>query len=159
MFLKHRCFFLDSSHYIRVVLQNSFCQIVDRWNTNMCKGEGAFHEWIDRDLVRRWTAILNKIENLTREERHRMKDLVSRQGIREIYRQMLLFSSLSNVNEIRSELEHRYGNDVGFRKGHEIIFTTEQLLNTYPVCDRFSVDSKYEPFHTRFVNHSLCLIK
>lgn len=90
--------------------------------------------------------ILNTIENVTREERYRMEDRISRQT--------LLFPTLSNVNEIRLELEHRYGDDVRSRKGHEVIFTTTQLLNTFPVCDRFSLQCQI-----RFVNQSLCLIK
>ena len=128
--------------------------MADHWNRNLCKGEGTFHEWIDRSLFRKWTEILSTIENITREERREMEELISRQGIREIYRQTFLFPFSSNVNEIRRELEHRYGDDVRSRKGHEIIFTTAQLLNTSPVCDRFSRHCQI-----RFVNQSLCLIK
>ena len=98
----HRClrgfFPPDSSHYIRVVIQNSFCRMADHWNRNLCKGEGTFHEWIDRPLIRKWTEILSTFENITREERREMEELISRQGIREIYRQTFLVPFSSNVN-------------------------------------------------------------
>jgi hypothetical protein len=61
-----------------------------------------------------------------------MQDKAFSEGILEIYRQTLLFPLVSHVNDFRVELEHRYGDDVSSRKGNEIIFTTEQLLNSSP---------------------------
>jgi hypothetical protein len=95
-----------------------------------------FHEWTDRRLIKKWTQILTTIDTLARGERRKMQDQAFSIGILEIYRQTLLFPSISSVNDFRVELEHRYGHDVSSRKGHEIIFTTEQLLNSSPACDQ-----------------------
>ncbi len=51
---------------------------------------------------------------------------------------------MSNVNDLRLELEHRYGHDVHSRKGNEIILTTEQLLDSLPVCDQFFVNNNQQ---------------
>jgi hypothetical protein len=98
--------------------------------------EGAFQEWIDRKLVKKWTKILTTLNTLTPGERRKMQDQAFSQGILEIYRQTLLFPLISHVNDFRVELENRYGHDVSSRKGHEIIFTTEQLLDSSPACDQ-----------------------
>lgn len=127
------CFqYLDSSHYIRAVLHSFLCRFVDRLKPDFCTSEGVFHEWTDRRLIKRWTQILATINTLTRSERRKMQDKAFSEGILEIYRQTLLFPLVSHVNEFRIELEHRYGDDVSARKGNEIIFTTEQLLNSSP---------------------------
>jgi len=82
--------------------------------------------------VKKWNQILVNIDTLSKSERHKMQGQGFSYGILEIYRQTLLFPLISRVNDFRIELEHRYGHDVSSRKGHEIIFTTEQLLNKWP---------------------------
>jgi len=81
---------------------------------------------------------------LTQSERRKMQDQVYSTGILEIYRQTLLFPSISSVNDFRVELEHRYGDDVSSRKGHEIIFTTEQLLNSSPACSQSFINTNQQ---------------
>lgn len=98
----------------------------------VCMPKGMYHEWTDRGLVKRWTHILTTIPTLNQHERRQLHDQAWSFGIREMYRQMLRFRSIPEVNEFREELEHRYGHDVSSRKGNEIIFTTEQLLNRFP---------------------------
>jgi hypothetical protein len=130
---------LDSSHYIRAVSHSFVCRFVDRLIPDFCTAPGVFHEWTDRRLIRKWTQILSTVNASTRIERRQMQNQALSQGIHEIYRQTLLFPSISLVNNFRVELEHRYGHDVSSRKGHEIIFTTEQLLNsshTYTLFDK-----------------------
>jgi hypothetical protein len=73
-----------------------------------------------------------------------MQDRAFSEGILEIYRQTLLFPLKSNVNDFRLELEHRYGHDASTRKGDEIIFTTEQLLNSSPECSPSFVNANGE---------------
>ncbi len=127
-----------------MVLHSSLCRLVDRFNLKFCRPEGAFQEWIDRRLAKKWTEILITINTLTLKERREMENRMFSEGIREIYRQTLLFPSISNVNDFRLELEHRYGHDVHSRKGNEIIFTTEQLLDSLHVCDQFFVDTNQQ---------------
>lgn len=124
--------FIDSSHYIRAVLHLFVCRFVDRITPDFCIPKGVFHEWTDRRLVKKWTQILKTIDMLTESERRNMQSQAFSHGILEIYRQTLLFPLISQVNDFRMELESRYGHDVSSRKGHEIIFTTEQLLHSSP---------------------------
>ena len=137
-----------------MVLHYSLCRLVDRFNLQFCRSEGAFQEWIDRRLAKKWTEILTTINTLTPKKRREMEDRVLSEGIREIYRQTLLFPSVSHVNDFRLELEHRYGHDVRARKGHEIIFTTEQLLNNLPAYDQFFAD-KNQQCDMTYINSSL----
>ena len=131
----------------------------DQFNRKTCQSDEAFQEWIDRRLIMKWTKILSTIETLTREQRRQMQDLISIEGIREIYRQTLQFPSLSPVNDFRQELEHRYGDDIHYRKGHEIIFTTEQLLNTNPVCDQLYSNTTEEQCRISLIETSFLTSK
>ncbi len=135
LLLYFRCLwfqYLDSRHYIQAVSHSFLCRWIDRLKSDFCKPEGTFHEWTDRRLIKKWTQILTTIETLAKNERRQMQNQVFSEGIREIYRQTLLFPLVSQVNDFRLELEHRYGHDVSSRKGDEIIFTTEQLLDSSP---------------------------
>ena len=132
--------YIDSRYYVQAVLQSFLCRFINRLNRKFCMSEGMFHEWTDRKLIQKWTHILTTINTLTRGERHEMLNRAFSEGILEIYRQTLLFPSISQVNNFRMELELRYGHDVRSRKGHEIIFTTEQLLKSSPVCTESFVD-------------------
>jgi len=116
------------------MLHHFLCRFIDRLTPNFCALDGVFHEWTDRRLIKKWTQILATINTLTPGERRKMQDQAFSEGILEIFRQTLMFPSKSHVNDFRVELEHRYGHDVSSRKGHEIIFTTEQLLSTSPTC-------------------------
>ncbi len=138
-----------------MVFHYSLCRIVDRFNPKFCRPEGAFQEWIDRKLAKKWTEILTTINTLSLTERRDMENRMSSEGIREIYRQILLFPSISNVNDFRLELEHRYGHDVHSRKGNEIIFTTEQLLDGLSVCDQFFVDRNQQCDKNVYINNLL----
>jgi hypothetical protein len=95
-------------------------------------------------MATRWIEILTTINTLSSTERRDMENRVFSKGICEIYRQILLFPSISSVNDFRLELEHRYGDDIYSRKGNEIIFTTEQLLHNSPACDQVSVDTNQQ---------------
>ncbi|CAF0997354.1 unnamed protein product [Adineta steineri] len=127
-----RHYIAHSSHYIRAVSSSIMCRFIDRLAPKFCKPEGTFHEWIDHRLIKKWTKILNTINDLTHDERRKMQNDVFSRGILEIYRQTLLFPSISHVNDFRIELEQQYGSDICARKGNEVIFTTEQLLDGSP---------------------------
>jgi hypothetical protein len=125
---------LDAKHYIQAVTNSFLCRYIDRFSPQFCTSPDTFHEWIDRRLLRRWTHLLSEIDTLAHNERRTMQQLALTHGILEIYRQSLLFPSSSNVNNFLQELKWRYGFDVSARKGHEVIFTTEQLLNSSSLC-------------------------
>ncbi|UJR32466.1 hypothetical protein I4U23_019928 [Adineta vaga] len=133
-----------ANHYIRAVTNLFLCRFIDRLAPKFCTPDGAFHEWTDRRLLRRWTQILATIDNLTRNERRCMQEKAFSYGILEIYHQSLMFPSLPLVENFRVELEHRYGSDIGARKGHEIIFTTEQLLNSSPPFTDSSINDNQQ---------------
>ena len=114
----------------------STCRFVLHWRTKFCLPEGVFQEWIDRKWIRRWKQILTNIDDLTQVERRQMHKQASSEGLLEIYRQILLFSWIPNVNKFRMELENHYGHDISARKGNEIIFTTRQLLNSPGTCQQ-----------------------
>lgn len=136
-----------------MILHYSLCRLADGFSLQFCKPEGAFQEWIDRRLAKKWTEILSTINTLTLKERREMEDRVFSEGIREMYQQTLLFPLISNVNDFRLELEQRYGYDV-HSEGHEIIFTTEQLLNSWPACDQSFIDTNQE-CDRMYINTSL----
>ena len=130
---------LDIGHYLSTVSHSFLCRYVYSQYPDFCARKGAFHEWTDRQLLSKWSQILaTSVGTLTVNERRTMRDEASSHGILAIYRQTLLFTSVPRVNEFRVELEHRYGYDVIARKGDEIIFTTEQLIDTTLGCGSFS---------------------
>ncbi|CAF0767267.1 unnamed protein product [Adineta ricciae] len=134
-----------ANHYIRAVSYSFLCRFIDNFTPQFCTPTGAFHEWVDRRLAKRWTQILATIKSLAQNERRQMQDQVFSEGILQIYRQSLLFPPLPYVKDFRIELEHRYGSDISARKANEIIFTTEQLLNSSPSCTAdFSMNDKQQ---------------
>ena len=112
------------------------CKIGPFQKTDLCSKEGAFRENIDTKLTNKWNQILSTIPELTEAERQTMRSRTLEDGIHEIYRQILLFQhNHIQVRDFQKELESKYGRDTRSRKGNEIIFTTEQLLDSHISCD------------------------
>jgi len=116
----------------------------------MCSKEEAFRENIDTKLTNKWNQILSTIPILTDNERNSMRLKASKEGIHEIYRQTLPFyDDYIQVRDYRKELENKYGRDTRSRKGNEIIFTTEQLLQSRLSCETTILTSN-------LVHHAQC---
>ena len=100
-----------------------------------CSTSEAFRENIDQELTNRWNQILARQENLSEQEKENLSKNATRYGIHEISRQIFLFPNGSDeIREFHKELERKYGSDARSRKGNEIIFTTEQLLDSQTTC-------------------------
>jgi hypothetical protein len=85
---------------------------------------------------------LSTIPILTDEERNSMRLNASKEGIHEIYRQTSQFyHNYIQVRDFQKELENKYGRDTRSRKGNEIIFTTEQLLESRISCEPIMLTS------------------
>ena len=113
----------------------------------MCSTKEAFRENIDSRLTSKWNQLLSSISTLTDVERNEMRSLSSKEGIYEIYRQTLLFArDHIQVRDFQKELENKYGRDTRSRKGNEIIFTTEQLLQSRQSCEPIVLSSSTTNF-------------
>lgn len=87
-------------------------------------------------LTKKWNQILSSIPIISDEERQEMRTKATKEGVHEIYRQTnQFFHDHIQVRDFRKELETKYGRDTRSRKGNEIIFTTEQLLQSRVSCD------------------------
>ena len=112
------------------------CKIPKLQKSPICSKENAFRENIDAKLTEKWNQILSSIPIITDDERSTLRDKASNEGIHEIYRQTThFFDDFIQVRDFRQELENKYGRDTRSRKGNEIIFTTEQLLQSRISCD------------------------
>ncbi|UJR16762.1 hypothetical protein I4U23_003662 [Adineta vaga] len=123
-------------NYLEHTSRRIICKIEKLQSTPICSKDQSFRENTDTDLMNQWNQILATIPNLTDEERETMRLKATTQGIYEIYRQILLLApDHIQVRNFQKQLENKYGGDVRSRKGNEIIFTTEQLLNSRKSCE------------------------
>jgi hypothetical protein len=121
---------------LKSVSRRILCQISKFENSPICSKDNAFRENTDAKLTKKWNQILSTIPILTENERNTMRIKVSKEGIHEIYRQTLEFvKNYIQVRDFQKELENKYGRDTRSRKGNEIIFTTEQLLESHLSCE------------------------
>ena len=133
---------LDSGKYLKSISRRIICKIGKFQNSPMCSKESAFRENIDTKLINKWNQILSTIPSITDEERNAMRSQSIKDGIHEIYRQTTLFyQDYIQVRDFQKELEIKYGRDTRSRKGNEIIFTTEQLLESHISCDPIMLTS------------------
>jgi len=123
------------------------CKISKFQNSPICSKDNAFRENTDAKLTKKWNQILSTIPVLTENERNSMRLKVSTEGIHEIYRQISRFSNdYIQVRDFQKELENKYGHDIRSRKGNEIIFTTEQLLESRVSCEPIILSSNLAPY-------------
>lgn len=126
------------------------CKIKKFQNSPICSKEDAFRENTDTKLTKKWNQILSTIPILTENERNSMRLKASKEGIHEIYRQSsIYYDNYIQVRDFRNELENKYGHDTRSRKGNEIIFTTEQLLESRVSCEPIILTSN-------LVHHAQC---
>lgn len=131
----------DSGKYLESVSRRLLCKIARFQRKPMCSNADAFRENVDTKLTRKWNQLLSSIPSLTEDERNAMRLRVNKDGIHEIYRQTsALADGFVQVRDFRRELESKYGRDARSRKGNEIIFTTEQLLQSRMACGTNAVE-------------------
>lgn len=142
-------FHLDSGKYLQSISRRIICKIAKFQTSPMCAKDNAFRENTDVKLTKKWNQILSSIPIITDEERTAMRDKASKEGIHEIYRQTARFlDEYIQVRDFRKELETKYGRDARSRKGNEIIFTTEQLLQSRISCDAI-ISSRQSAHHAQ----------
>jgi hypothetical protein len=146
-------FILDSGKYLKSVSRRILCKIGKFQRSPICSNDNAFRENTDTKLTKKWNQILSTIPILTDEERNLMRLNATKEGIHEIYKQTSQFyDNYIQVRDFRKELENKYGRDTRSRKGNEIIFTTEQLLESRISCEPIILTSHSTP-------HTQCSIK
>ncbi|UJR07769.1 hypothetical protein I4U23_012052 [Adineta vaga] len=125
-----------SGKYLKSISRRLICKIAKFQSTPMCSKDEAFRENIDTKLTKNWNQILSTIPILTENERNVLHLKVAKEGIHEIHRQASIYThDYIQVRDFRQELEKKYGRDARSRKGNEIIFTTEQLLQSRISCE------------------------
>ncbi len=133
---------LDSGKYLQSISRRILCKIGKFQTSPICSKENAFRENTDEKLTKKWNQILSTIPILTDEERNSMRLNATKEGIYEIHRQTSQFyDNYIQVRDFRKELENKYGRDTRSRKGNEIIFTTEQLLESRISCEPITLTS------------------
>ncbi|CAF4370432.1 unnamed protein product [Rotaria sp. Silwood2] len=131
-----------SGKYIQHISRRVLCKIQKFQRSALCSSDEAFRENTDTKLTKQWNQILSTIPILTENERNSMRSKVSREGIHEIYRQTSkYYNDYIQVRDFRNALENKYGHDTRSRKGNEIIFTTEQLLDSRISCEPITLSS------------------
>jgi len=142
-----------SGKYLKSISRRILCKISKFQNTPICTKDDAFRETTDTELTKKWNQILSTIPILTDDERNSMRLKASNEGIHEIYNQTSRFyNDYIQVRDFRIELENKYGRDTRSRKGNEIIFTTEQLLESRISCEPIMLTSN-------LVHHAQCRIR
>jgi len=138
---------------LKSISRRVICKISKFQQSPICAKDNAFRENTDTKLTKKWNQILSTIPILTDNERNSMRLKVSRQGIHEIYRQTSEFyHDYIQVRDFQQELINKYGRDIRSRKGNEIIFTTEQLLESRISCEPIILTSN-------LVYHAQCPIQ
>jgi hypothetical protein len=145
--------FLDSGKYLKSISRRVICKISKFQNSPICSKDDAFRENTDKKLTQKWNQILSTIPDLTEIERNSMRSKASNEGIHEIYRQSsIYYDGYIQVRDFQKELENKYGRDTRSRKGNEIIFTTEQLLESRVSCEPITLTSNSD-------HHAQCPIQ
>lgn len=124
------------------VSRRVLCKIEKLRATPLCSSQEAFRENTDHKLILKWNQILSSIPVLDEDERNALRSEARKQGIHEIFRQTLAYAKdYIQVRDFQQELEKKYGRDTRSRKGNEIIFTTEQLLESRQSCEPIVLSS------------------
>jgi hypothetical protein len=138
---------------LKSISRRILCKIKKLQNSPICTKEDAFRENTDTKLTNKWNQILSTIPIITENERNSMRSKVLKEGIHEIYRQTSQFyNDYIQVRDFRKELENKYGRDTRSRKGNEIIFTTEQLLESRISCEPITLTNN-------LAHHAQCPIQ
>ena len=106
-----------------------------------CSKEDAFRESTDKKLLEKWKDVLTMLPHVWNADEQYVKN-ATQYGIREIDRQtkeLQVFDHESEIHKFREAMIKQYGEeDLSVRKGREIIFTTNGLLQSPLTCELFS---------------------
>lgn len=137
--LKH--FIKHTQSYFTHVSRRYVCQLKDMQTKPGCSKENAFRENTDKKLLDKWKAVLITIPTVWNVDEQYMKN-ATKYGIAEIYRQVKEIEKTPHkdkVKEFHDFMTKQYGDDdVVVRKGREIIFTTNKLLDAPLTCELLS---------------------
>ena len=137
--LKH--FIKHAQSYFTHVSRRYVCQMKDMQTKPGCSTEEAFRENTDKKFLEKWKQILMTIPSVWNVDEQYMKN-ATKFGIGEIERQAKELEKAGHGDKIKAFREtiiKQYGEDeLTVRKGREIIFTTQGLLESPPTCDLLS---------------------
>ncbi|CAF4804075.1 unnamed protein product [Rotaria sp. Silwood1] len=136
--LKH--FIKHTQSYLSHISRKYVCQLKDMQTKPGCSKEDAFRENTDKKLLDKWKKVLMTIPTVWNVDEQYMKN-ATKYGIGEIDRQAKELEAMGykdKIKEFRETMIKQYGeDDLGVRKGREIIFTTQGLLDSPLTCELF----------------------
>ncbi len=136
--LKH--FIKHTQSYFTHVSRRYVCQLKDMQTKPGCSKEDAFRENTDKKLLELWKQVLMTISTVWNVDEQYMKNATF--GLGEIDRQAKELEESGyqdKVKEFREKMLKQYGqDDISVRKGREIIFTTNGLLDSSLTCELLS---------------------
>jgi hypothetical protein len=134
-FIKH------TQSYFSHVSRRYVCQLKDMQTKPGCSKDDAFRENTDKKLLEKWKDVLMKIPSVWNVDEQYMKN-ATKYGLGEIYRQVKELETQGHKDKIKDFHEamiKQYGEeDLSVRKGREIIFTTNSLLEAPLTCELLS---------------------
>lgn len=134
--LKH--FIKHAQSYFTHVSRRYVCQMKDMQTKPGCSTEDAFRENIDKKILDKWRKVLLTLPSVWNVDEPYMND-AKRLGIQEIDRQIRFFESKGfkdQVQAFKEDMFKQYGHeDLVVRKGREIIFTIDELVQSPLTCD------------------------
>ncbi len=137
--LKH--FIKHTQSYFTHVSRRYVCQLKDMQTKPGCSKEDAFRENTDKKLLELWKQVLMTISTVWNVDEQYMKN-ATKFGLGEIDRQAKELEESGyqdKVKEFREKMLKQYGqDDISVRKGREIIFTTNGLLDSSLTCELLS---------------------
>ncbi|CAF3772172.1 unnamed protein product [Adineta steineri] len=134
-------FFKHAESYMESVSRKYVCQLEEMKEKPGCSKEDAFRENTDKKLLEKWHTVLTTIPSISNRQEDFYKNATT-YGIGEIYRQVKQFEATNEQDKVKdflTEMIKQYGtDDISVRKGREIIFTTQGLLNSPLTCEFLS---------------------
>lgn len=127
----------DLNGFVKQLVRQQLCRLVKGETTGECAKLRAFKENIDKILFQKWKKILSKLPSKWKIDKS-YKERAIKYGIREIDQQSKDLEAAGAgriVKEFRKLLLEKYGQDVRVRKGREMIFTTDELRQSYTTCE------------------------
>jgi len=128
----------DINSFVKQLVKQQYCRLIKGETKSECVKLRAFKENIDKILFKKWKKILSKLPSKWKIEKN-YKERAIKYGIREIDRQskdLVAAGAGRNVKKFRKLLIQKYGpEDIRVRKGREIIFTINELKQSYSTCE------------------------
>jgi len=127
----------DVNSFIKQIAKQEFCRLIKKETKSECAKLRAFNENTEKILLKKWKNILSTLPSKWKIDKQ-YKERAIKYGIREIDQQskhLEADGAGKKVKEFRKLLIKIYGeDDLRVRKGREIIFTINQLKQTYSTC-------------------------